>query len=137
MDSALPFEIVDDREGYSHGDGFSVTCVKRNDLGVRVEYEHKFALALGIDTLLASRRPWGAAKDDLGNEYGTSASHWGLPGEPEKSNASAANRRLVGGFTLRLPVPEATLLRIRIGWAPNRPSAWQMPDREFRVSLPR
>lgn len=133
---ALPFEVFDDRVGFSHTDGFTVTCVERNNLGVRVEYEHVFRLALGIDTALASRRPWGGAKDDLGNEYDAGASHTGLLGDGEKPNPPGATRRVVGGFTLALPVPEATMLRIRIGWGLKSPSVWQGAAREFRVLLP-
>jgi hypothetical protein len=95
---------------------------------------------------LGSHEARAEAKDDLGNDYGTLGSHFGITADRESNDSTHGNRRALGRLTMPLPPPPATALRIRITWngsyvvrmlwdAPAR-SIWERPAHEVRVSLP-
>ena len=83
------------------------------------------------------------AKDDLGNEYHTLGSHFGLTGSTDTIHG--ANTRARGRLTMPLPPPPATTLRTRITWDASHvirmpwdapiPSIWERPA-HVRISLP-
>jgi hypothetical protein len=90
-----------------------------------------------------SPRARGEAKDDLGNEYHYLGGHFGITGSID--GAGHAEPRGQGGLKMPLPLPEATMLRIRIRWEASGvirmpwdaspPSIWNMPAHEVRVLL--
>jgi hypothetical protein len=72
----------------------------------------------------AGHVPRGEAKVDLGNDYDNLGCHLGL-----------ARGGWRGWFTMPLPPPEATMLRIRITWDASGASIWERPAHEVQVSL--
>jgi hypothetical protein len=116
--------------------GANTEPVGRDEFGIRVHYGYDIVPPLGLAPAFASGGPRGEAKDDLGNEYQAGAAHFGLTAGGESAeDTSAADVRVRGGFTLPLPAPQATMLRIRITWGATRSSIWEGPAREVRVSL--
>ena len=135
---ALTFEVTETRGGPSEASRVTITSVERDDVVIHVNYE--------IVPPLAPRSvgPEAEAMDDLGNDYGTLGSHFGISGSVDTTGR--ANTRGCGRLTLPLPPPLATMLRIRITWdvpqlvqmpwdAPLS-SIWERPAHEVRVSLP-
>jgi hypothetical protein len=116
---ALNLEVTETRGGPSAPNGVTITSVERDDLGIRVNYDIVAPLDLG------SHGPRAEAKDDLGNDYDNLGSHFGR-----------ARDGWHGGFRMPLPPPAATTLRIRIACDASRPSIWERPAHEVRVSLP-
>lgn len=116
---ALPFEVTEARGGPSVENTVTITSVKRDDCGIRVAYETVAALGVG------SRGPRGVARDDLGNDYDSLGSHFGLAGG-----------RWRGGLTMPLPRSAATVLRIRMTWDASVASIWEAPAHEVRIALP-
>ncbi len=134
---ALSFEVTETRGGPSAANSVAITSVDRDGSVIHVDYE--------IVPPLAPRsvRAVAEAKDDLGNDYLTLGSHFGLSGSTDSTHG--ANTRARGRLTMPLPLPPATVLRIRITWdashtirmpcdVPHR-SIWERPAHEVRVSL--
>jgi hypothetical protein len=116
---ALPFEVTDTRGGPSADNTARITFVELHDFGIRVAYETVAPLGVG------SRGPRGVARDDLGNDYDSLGSHFGL-----------ARGGWRGALTMPLPRSAATMLRIRMTWDESAPSIWQGPAHEVHVTLP-
>ena len=135
---ALSFEVTETRGGPSPASGARITSVERDDTVIHINYEIVPPLALG------SVRANAEAMDDLGNGYGALGGHFGLSRSADAIHG--ADACTCGRLTMRLPPPQATILRIRITWeAPDTirtpweapvPSIWQRPAHELRVSLP-
>jgi hypothetical protein len=116
---ALSFEVADTAGPSPPSHGVTITSVVRDQLGIRVNYE---------SVPPPTSRPHGpqaAARDDLGNAYDKLGGHFGH-----------AHDGWRGGFTLPLPPPAATTLRIRITWDTPGLLIWDRPAHEVRVSLP-
>jgi hypothetical protein len=111
--------------------GLVVRSVERDVRGIRVEYDYAMAPDLSA-VPLESCEPRGEGKDDLGNVYRPLGSHFGLVAG---DRVDGRRVRACGGFTLPLPIAEATELRIRITPKTTVPSIWETPSREVRVSL--
>jgi hypothetical protein len=116
---ALSFEVTETRGGPSAPNGVTITSVERDDFGIRVNYDSVPPPSFG------SHGPRGEAKDDLGNDFDDLGGHFGLARDGWR-----------GGFTMPLPPPAATMLRIRITWDASLSSIWEGPAHEVRVSLP-
>ena len=139
---ALSFEVAETRGGPSESNRVTITSVERDDSVIHVNYEIVPPPDVG------SHRARAEAKDDLGNDYGTLGSHFGITANRgSNDSAHGGNRRALGRLTMPLPPPPATTLRIRITWnasyvvrmpwdAPAR-SIWERPAHEVRVSLSR
>jgi hypothetical protein len=136
----LTFEVTETRGSPSNASRVTITSVERDDSVIHVNYEIVPPPDLG------SHEARSEAKDDLGNDYGTLGSHFGITADRESNNSTHGNRRALGRLTMPLPPPPATTLRIRITWnasdvvrmpwdAPAR-SIWERPAHEVRVSLP-
>ena len=136
----LTFEVTEPRGSPSNASRVTITSVERDDSVIHVNYEIVPPPDLG------SHEARSEAKDDLGNDYGTLGSHFGITVDRESNNSTHGNRRALGRLTMPLPPPPATTLRIRITWnasdvvrmpwdAPARP-IWERPAHEVRVSLP-
>ena len=105
------------------GHKLSVTEVGLDVVAVRVEYEIVPPLARGI----LGFSWFGEARDDLGNRYEDVGSAFG---------PSADGERTEGTLSLPLPVPEASVLYVRL--LPGNDSAAprsEGPAYELRVSL--
>lgn len=116
---ALAFEVTETRGGPSADDTATITAVERHDFGIRVAYETVAPLSVGC------RGPRGVATDDLGNDYDSLSSHFGL---------TRGGWR--GELTMPLPSSAASMLRIRMTWNASVSSIWEEPAHEVRVSLP-
>jgi hypothetical protein len=128
--TALSFQVTETRDGPATASGVTITSVERDDLGIRVNYDIARPPSFG------SHRPHVETKDDFGNDYHTLGSYFGLTaGGGSTDITDQASARARGGFTLSLPPPAATMLRIRITWDASRSSIWERPAHEVRVSL--
>ena len=116
--TVLSFKVADTAGG-SSASGVTVTSVERDEFGIRVNYDSAPPPSSG------SHGPQGGAKDDLGNAYDGLGGYFGQ-----------ARDGWHGGFTMPLPPPTATMLRIRITWDASCSSIWDRPAHEVRVSLP-
>jgi hypothetical protein len=125
---ALSFEVTETRGDPSAANGVTITSVDRDGSVIHVSYEIVPPLAPG------SVRPEAEAVDDLGNDHRTLGGTFGLTGSVDATGR--ANTRALGRLTLPLPLPPATMLRIRITWDAPLPSVWERPAHEVRVSLP-
>jgi hypothetical protein len=135
---ALSFEVTENRGGTSAANCVTITSVECDDSVLRVNYDVVPPPDLG------SHRARGEAKDDLGNDYCDLGGHFGITGSTDSTDL--ANTRADGRLTMPLPPRAATMLRIRITWAPSGvirmpwdaslPSIWEIPAHEVRVSLP-
>ena len=92
---ALTFEVTETRGGPSEASRVTITSVERDDVVIHVNYE--------IVPPLAPRSvgPEAEAMDDLGNDYGTLGSHFGISGSVDTTGR--ANTRGCGRLTLPLP----------------------------------
>jgi hypothetical protein len=108
---ALSFEVTETRGGPSESNRGTITSVERDDSVIHVNYEIVPPPDVG------SHRARAEAKDDLGNDYGTLGSHFGITANRgSNDSAHGGNRRALGRLTMPLPPPPATTLRIRITW---------------------
>jgi hypothetical protein len=83
--------------------------VERDESGIHVHYDIVPPPGVG------SHRPQGEAKNDLGNDYHPLGGHFGLTGDRGSTDTTrAANTRARGRVTMPIPLPAATMLRIRI-----------------------
>jgi hypothetical protein len=128
---AMSFEVRFPPGNLPVESGLIVRSVERDDDGIRVDYDYVMAPALSAAPL-DSCEPRGEGKDDLGNVYRALGGHFGLIAGDKVDGRRV---RASGRFTLPLPVPEATELRIRITPNTTVPSIWETPSREVRVSL--
>jgi hypothetical protein len=135
---ALSFDVTETRGGPSAANRVTITSVERDGSVIHVNYDVVPPPDVG------SHRARGEAKDDLGNDYRTLGSHFGITGSIDTTDR--ANARAHGRLTMPLPPPAATMLRIRIRWEASGvirmpwdaslPSIWNRPAHEVRVSLP-
>jgi hypothetical protein len=127
---ALSFEVTETRGGPS-ANRATITSVECDDSGIHVNYD--IAPPLGV----GSHGPRGEAKDDLGNDYRSLGSHFGLTADGGSIDIPhSASTRARGRLTMPVPPPAATMLRIRITWDASLSSIWERPAHEVRVSLP-
>ena len=128
--AALSFEVTETRAGSVASNGITITSIERDDFGIRVNYE--IVPPPGVDF----HGPRVEATDDLGNDYRDLGGHFGLTaGEGCTDIADGAKARAHGEFTMPLPPPAATVLRIRITWDASLSSIRVRPAHEIRVSL--
>lgn len=118
----LSFEVVAAPD-LVPGHRLSVTDVGFDDVAVRIEYDIVPPLARGI----LGFSWFGEARDDLGNVYEDVGGAFG---------PSADGERTEGTLSLPLPVPEASVLYVRL-LAGDDPAAQRSegPAYELRVSL--
>jgi hypothetical protein len=138
---SLTFEVTETRGGPSEANRITITSVERDDSVIHVDYEIVPPPDLG------SHGFRGVAKDDLGNDYRTLGSHFGITADPGSADgAHGANTHARGRLTVPVPPPPAGMLRIRITWNASGvirmpwdaspTSIWERPAHEVRVSLP-
>ena len=135
---ALSFEVTETRGGPSAANGVAITSVDRDGSVIHVNYEIVPPLPP------TSVRTDAEAKDDLGNEYRSLGSHFGLTGSTDITDDADTCAR--GRLTMPLPPPPATMLRIRITWDASHvirmpwdaplPSIWARPAHVVCFSLP-
>lgn len=127
---AMSFEIRYPPDNLPVASGLLVRSIECDDHGIHVDYDYVMAPPMSTAPL-DSFNPRGEGKDDLGNVYTACASHFGLVG----GAAVRSRARACGRFTLPIPLPGASVLRIRITPPTTLPSIWETPLREARVSL--
>ena len=136
----LTFEVTEPRGSPSNASRVTITSVERDDSVIHVNYEIVPPPDLG------SHEARSEAKDDLGNDYGTLGSHFGITVDRESNNSTHGNRRALGRLTM--PLPPRQQPRCASGSPGTRPTSsgclwdaparpiWERPAHEVRVSLP-
>ncbi len=118
----LDFEVVEDEPALPAGHVLTITGVERCGPDIRVRYEIRPTLSF------PTRRPRAEARDDANREYR------GFPGSIGVAG-SRGRTVTVGSFTVPVPEPRASLLRVRMSWSKDSTSLWHRPAHESRISL--
>lgn len=135
---ALTFEVTEARGGPSPTTRATITSVERDCSAIYVNYDIVPPPDLGAP------RAQGEARDDLGNDYHYLGGHFGITGSTDSIGRAQTHGH--GGLKMPLPLPNATMLRVRIRWEASGvirmpwdaspPSIWNTPAHEVRISLP-
>ncbi len=118
----LDFETVEHEPSLPVGHSLMITGVERDGRGIRIWYEIRPPLSS------LRCRPRVEARDDCDQEYCRLGGGVGLAG-------SQACGITLGSFTVPLPQPQASLLRVRMSWSHDSTSVWESPAHELRITL--
>jgi hypothetical protein len=118
----LGFEVVEREPALPVGHTLTITGVERDGRGIRVTYEIRPPLS----SLAGPSRI--GARDDCDQEYRGLGASIGLAGSHERTIT-------LGSFTVPLPQPRASVVRVRMSWSDDSTSLWQGPAHELRITL--
>jgi hypothetical protein len=118
----LDFVVVERDPALPVGHALTITGVEREGRGIRITYEIRPPISSLADP------PRVEARDDTDLEYGGLGQSIGLAG-------SQVRTITLGSFTLPLPQPHASLLRVRMSWSRDSTSLWGRPAYEVRITL--
>ena len=118
----LHFEVVEQEPALPVGHSLTITGAVRDGRGIRITYEIRPPLSS------LAHRPRVEALDDCDLEYRHLGAALGLA-------ASEDCTTTMGAFTLPLPPPPASLLRVRMSWSKDSTSLRHGPAHELRITL--
>jgi hypothetical protein len=116
---SLAFEVTQDDGGSPGGHAVTITSVRRDEDGIRIEYE--------VAPPLTGRLfgPWGEAQDDLGDRCDDRGGAHGIDRE---------RNRTEGVLTIEAPASGASRLVVRIAWD-DLDDIWASRAYELRIDL--
>jgi hypothetical protein len=119
----LEFDVVEREPALPAGHSLTITGVERDCRGIRITYEIQPPLSLPSDP------PRVETQDDCGQQSGGLGRSIGVAGPKERTI-------MLGSFTVPIPQPDASLLRVRMSWAQGFTSLWEHPAHEVQIRLP-
>jgi len=118
----LDFEVVEREPALPVGHALTIAGVERDGRGIRITYEIRPPLSSLAD------HPRVEARDDCDAQYRGLGGAIGLAGSQDRTTT-------LGSFTVPLPQPHASLLRVRMSWSEDATELWLGPAHELRITL--